>query len=95
MATQPLNNPVDAYHCPTTSKDLHSMQGPPEAFSQKGNGDKTRLTNTEPRGGMPGLGVKSVAQLKCNYTNAHSMGNKQEELEARVQQEISDRNVAG
>ncbi|GAB0205446.1 hypothetical protein GRJ2_003010200 [Grus japonensis] len=29
----------------------------------------------------------SVAQLKCIYTNAHSMGNKQEELEAIVQQE--------
>ncbi|KAK4827657.1 hypothetical protein QYF61_020429 [Mycteria americana] len=29
----------------------------------------------------------SVAQLKCIYTNARSMGNKQEELEAIVQQE--------
>ncbi|GAB0204069.1 mitochondrial enolase superfamily member 1 [Grus japonensis] len=32
----------------------------------------------------------SVAQLKCIYTNAHSMGNKQEELEAIVQQENYD-----
>jgi len=33
------------------------------------------------------LGVKSIAQLKCIYTNARSMGNKQEELEAIVQQD--------
>ncbi|GAB0206371.1 mitochondrial enolase superfamily member 1 [Grus japonensis] len=32
----------------------------------------------------------SVAQLKCIYTNACSMGNKQEELEAIVQQENYD-----
>ncbi|GAB0209080.1 hypothetical protein GRJ2_003373700 [Grus japonensis] len=35
---------------------------------------------------MPMLGVKSKAQLKCIYTNACSMGNKQEELEAIVRQ---------
>ena len=29
----------------------------------------------------------SIAQLKCIYANAFSMGNKQEELEAIVQQE--------
>ena len=29
--------------------------------------------------------TRQVAQLKCLYTNAHSMGNKQEELEATVQ----------
>ena len=34
--------------------------------------------------------VGSIAQLKCIYTNAHSMGNKQEELEAIVQQENYD-----
>ena len=28
-----------------------------------------------------GLGVRREAQLKCVYTNAHSMSNKQEELE--------------
>ncbi|KAK4826796.1 hypothetical protein QYF61_011604, partial [Mycteria americana] len=33
----------------------------------------------------------SIAQLKCIYTNARSMGNKQEELEAIVQQENYDR----
>ncbi|PKU46846.1 nipped-b-like protein [Limosa lapponica baueri] len=32
----------------------------------------------------------SIAQLKCIYTNACSMGNKQEELEAVVQQENYD-----
>jgi len=36
---------------------------------------------------MPELGVKSTAQRKYIYTNAHSMGNKQEELEAIVQQD--------
>ncbi|GAB0209357.1 maestro heat-like repeat-containing protein family member 7 [Grus japonensis] len=34
--------------------------------------------------------TESVAQLKCIYTNAHSIGNKQEELEAIVQQENYD-----
>ena len=32
------------------------------------------------------LGVRQMTQLKCIYTNARSMGNKQEELEAIVQQ---------
>ncbi|GAB0210105.1 hypothetical protein GRJ2_003476300 [Grus japonensis] len=36
------------------------------------------------------LGVKSKAQLKCIYTNARSLGNKQEELEAIVQQDSYD-----
>lgn len=31
--------------------------------------------------------VKSAALLKCMYTNAYSMGNKQEELEAMAEQE--------
>ncbi|GAB0187578.1 hypothetical protein GRJ2_001223100 [Grus japonensis] len=39
---------------------------------------------------MPVLGVKLKAQLKCIYTNARSMGNKQEELEAIVQQDSCD-----
>ncbi|KAK4822208.1 hypothetical protein QYF61_011849 [Mycteria americana] len=39
---------------------------------------------------MPILGMKSIAQLKCIYTNACSMGKKQEELEAIVQQENYD-----
>ncbi|GAB0207545.1 hypothetical protein GRJ2_003220200 [Grus japonensis] len=36
------------------------------------------------------LGVKSKAQLKCIYTNACSMGNKQKELEAIMQQDSYD-----
>jgi len=39
---------------------------------------------------MLGLGVRSIAQLKCVYTNASSMGNKQEELEAIIQQDSYD-----
>jgi len=39
---------------------------------------------------MPGLGVRSIAQLKCIYTNTRSMGNKQEELEAIVQHDSYD-----
>jgi len=35
---------------------------------------------------MPRLGVRLTAQFKCVYTNARSMGNKQEELEAIIQQ---------
>jgi len=34
--------------------------------------------------------VRSTAQRKCVYTNAHSMGNKQEELEAIIQQDSYD-----
>lgn len=34
---------------------------------------------------MTGLEVKQAAQLKCIYTSALSMGNKQEDLEAIVQ----------
>ena len=32
------------------------------------------------------LGVRQMIQLKCTYTNARSMSNKQEELEAIVSQ---------
>jgi len=39
---------------------------------------------------MPVLGVRSTAQLKRIYTNAHSMGNKQKELEAIIQQDSYD-----
>jgi len=34
--------------------------------------------------------MRSTAQLKCIYTTARSMGNKQEELEATVQQDSYD-----
>jgi len=56
----------------------------------KGEGDITRLTRDEPRRGMAGFRVRSTAQLKCIYTNARSMGNKQEKLEAIVQQDSYD-----
>ena len=52
----------------------------------RGEGDKTRPARGEPGGAIIGLGVRREAQLKCVYTNARSMGNKQEELEAIVQQ---------
>ena len=42
----------------------------------KGEGDKTRLIRDKNRGSVPRLGVRSVAQLKCIYTNAYSMGDK-------------------
>ena len=46
---------------------------------------------------MPGLEVRSIAQMKCIYANAQSMGNKQEELEASMQQVESHhhRNMVG
>jgi len=55
-------------------------------LGSKGNGDIT-LIRDGPRRGMPVSGVRSTAQLKCIYANARSMGNKQEELEAIVQQD--------
>ena len=51
-----------------------------------GEGDKKGCTRDEPRGMTLELGVRQMAQLKCIYTNARSMGNKQEELEVTVQQ---------
>ncbi|PKU37652.1 rna-directed dna polymerase from mobile element jockey-like [Limosa lapponica baueri] len=56
----------------------------------KGEGDKTRPISNEPGGKGPRMGVKSGAQLKCIYTNARSMGNKQDELEAIVQKDTYD-----
>ena len=55
-------------------------------LDMKGDEDKTRPARDEPGGAIMGLGVRWGAQLKCVYTNAHSMGNKQEELEAIVRQ---------
>jgi len=49
-----------------------------------------QLTRDRPRSGMPGSGVRLTAQLKCVYTNARSIGNKQEELEAIIQQDGYD-----
>lgn len=39
---------------------------------------------------MPRLGVRAIAQLKHIYTSAHSMNNKQENLEAIMQKENYD-----
>jgi len=39
---------------------------------------------------VPGSGVRLTAQLKCVYTNAGSMVNKQEELDAIIQQDGYD-----
>ncbi|RMC14259.1 hypothetical protein DUI87_09350 [Hirundo rustica rustica] len=47
-------------------------------------------SGSRPKGGKPESGVESVAQLRCPYTNAHSMGNKEEEREAMVQQQSCD-----
>jgi len=72
---------------------LQLLQSPhQEGFKlgSKGEGDITRLTRDEPRHGLPGLGVRSIAQLKCIYTTARSMGNKQEELKAIAQQDSYD-----
>lgn len=52
----------------------------------KAEGNKMRPIRDEPRGMMRGLGTRQGAQLKCIYTNACSMSNKQEELEAIVWQ---------
>ena len=49
-------------------------------------GEGTGLTREEPRGMMLELGVRQMTWLKCIYTNARSMSNKQEELEAIVRQ---------
>ena len=59
-------------------------------LGSNGEGDITRLTRDEPRHGMLGLGARSIAQLKCIYTNAPSMGNKKEELKAIVQEDSYD-----
>ena len=59
-------------------------------LDMKGEGDKTRPARDEPGGAVMGLGLRRGAQLKCAYTNAHCMGNKQEELEAFVRQASSD-----
>jgi len=48
----------------------------------KEEGNKIRLIKDESRGMMTGLGVRQMSQLKCIYTNAHSMDNKQEVLSA-------------
>jgi len=59
-------------------------------MGSKGGGDINQVTRDEPRHGMPVSGVRLTVHLKCIYTNAHSMGNKEEELEAVTQQDSYD-----
>jgi len=56
----------------------------------KGEGVIAQLTRDEPRHSIPGSGMRLTAQFKSVYTNARSMGNKQEELEAIIQQDGYD-----
>ncbi|OWK54263.1 hypothetical protein RLOC_00003146 [Lonchura striata] len=56
----------------------------------EGEGDAAGLSESRPKDDKPELEEKSVAQLRCTYTNARTMGNKQEELEAMVQQQNHD-----
>jgi len=40
----------------------------------RGKGDKTRPARVEPGGAIIGLRVRREAQVRCVYSNAHSMG---------------------
>jgi len=67
----------------------HELAGLIEGFKlgSKGEGNIPQLTRDKPRHVMLGLGVRSIAQLKCIYANAHNMRNKHKELEAIVEQD--------
>ena len=58
------------------------------------DGSVTMVTPVKGQAGFRTSKCKKVlgtsAHLKCMYTNAHSMGNKQEELEAMMKQENYD-----
>lgn len=45
-----------------------------------------RLAKDESGEMLTGMRVRQMALLKCIYTNAYSTGNKQEQLEAVMQQ---------
>ncbi|XP_071886462.1 antigen WC1.1-like [Anas platyrhynchos] len=60
------------------------------ALTMMGEGDKTGITREVPGGTMLKLREGQISHLKCIYTNECSMANKQEELEAIVQQANSD-----
>ena len=47
-------------------------------LDMRGEGDKIRPATDEPGGAIMGLGVRQEARLKCVYTSARSMSNKQE-----------------
>jgi len=82
---------TDGVHLSQRGKRIlgHELAGLIER-ALKGEWDITQLTRDEPRHGMPVPGVRLTAQLKCTYTHACSMGNKQEELEAIIQQDSYD-----
>ena len=55
------------------------------AFTLGGGKGKPQSCPGGIREGSSDKAMRPIAKLKCLYTNAHSMGNKQEELEAVVQ----------
>ena len=63
-------------------------------FRRKNRRPGVRLVATEAPGygqvGIRATPTQKVAQLRCSYTNAHSMGKKEEELEAIVRLESYD-----
>ncbi|PKU41110.1 hypothetical protein llap_8580 [Limosa lapponica baueri] len=67
----------------TSSRDVRVFDGL-EITDAPGNGQVEVKASSSKKVAGP------IAQLKCFYTNARSMGNKQEELEAVVQQENYD-----
>ncbi|RMC12154.1 hypothetical protein DUI87_11289 [Hirundo rustica rustica] len=71
-------------------RDFRALGQVVDKTRAQGEGDAAGLPGSRPKGGKPESGVKSVAQLECPYTNAYSMSNKQEELEAMVQQQSYD-----
>ncbi|RMC21781.1 hypothetical protein DUI87_02650 [Hirundo rustica rustica] len=66
------------------------MESIPEVGENETQEYAAGLSGSRPKGCKAELGAKSVAQLRCMHTNAHSMGNKKEELEAMVQQQSYD-----
>ena len=63
----------------TSREERYGTEGESKGSRRKGR-----------KNGKPELRGKSAAHLKCMYTNARSMGNKQEDLEAIMQQESYD-----
>ncbi|GAB0190216.1 mitochondrial enolase superfamily member 1 [Grus japonensis] len=86
-----LRNPK--VHKPMGPDEMH-LQVLRELADEVGHPDTTVIDELETMEGHVGIRasplkkvMRSVAQLKCIYTNACSMGNKQRELEAIIQQE--------
>ena len=61
---------------------LEKWQG--SSRGMKGDGGEMRLDRDEPQGVVPGLRVRVMALRESIYTNARSMVNKEEELDAIV-----------